>query len=54
MIFFFKTNPAIKRNLANTLGFDRKSLPTKYLGIPLTEKAYKLSTWEGIVNRLQD
>jgi hypothetical protein len=24
------------------------------LGIPLTNKAYKLSTWEGIVNKLQD
>jgi hypothetical protein len=36
------------------LGFERKSLPTKYLGIPLTEKAYKLSTWQGIVNKLQN
>jgi hypothetical protein len=54
MIFFFNTNPDIQRNLANILGFERKALPTKYLGIPLTDKAYKLSTWEGIVNKLQD
>jgi hypothetical protein len=54
MIFFFNTNPAIQRNLANILGFEFKSLPTKYLGIPLIEKAYKMSTWEGIVNKLQD
>jgi hypothetical protein len=54
MIFFFNTNPAIQRNLANILGFERKSLPTKYLGIPLTDKVYKLSTWEGIVNKLQE
>jgi hypothetical protein len=36
------------------LFFDRKSLPTKYLGIPLTDKAYKISTWEGVINKLQD
>jgi hypothetical protein len=54
MIFLFNTNPAIRRNLANILGFERKALPTKYLGIPLTEKAYKMSTWEGIINKLQE
>jgi hypothetical protein len=41
MIYFFNTNPAIQRNLANILGFEHKTLPTKYLGIPLTDKAYK-------------
>jgi hypothetical protein len=54
MIFFFNTNPTIQRNLANILGFERKELPTKYLGIPLTDKAYKLSTWEGVINKLQE
>ena len=54
MIFFFNTNPVIQRNLASILGFERKTLPTKYLGIPLKDKAYKLSNWEGIVNKLQD
>ena len=54
MIFFFNTNPTIQRNLANILGFECKSIPTKYLGIPLIDKAYKLSTWEGIVNKLQN
>jgi hypothetical protein len=54
MIFFFNTNPAIQRNLANILGFERKSLPTKYLGIPLTDRAYKMSTWEGVINKLQE
>ena len=33
MIYFFNTNPAIQRNLANILWFERKLLPTKYLGI---------------------
>jgi len=54
MILFFNTNPTIERNLANILGFERKALLTKYLGIPLTEKSYKMSTWEGIINKLQD
>ena len=52
MIFFFNTHPAIQRNLANILGFEHKALPTKYLIIPLIEKAYKMSTWEGIINKL--
>jgi hypothetical protein len=54
MIFFFNTNPVIQRNLANILDFECKALPTKYLGIPLTDKAYKMSTWEGIINNLQE
>ena len=54
MIFFFNTNPAIQRNLANILGFERKALPTKYLGIPLIDRAYKMATWEGVINKLQE
>jgi hypothetical protein len=44
MIYFFNTNPAIQRNLANILGFERKMLPTKYLGIPLMDRAGKKET----------
>jgi hypothetical protein len=54
MIFFFNTNLTIQRNLANILGFELKALPTKYLGISLTDKAYKMSTWEGIINKLEE
>jgi hypothetical protein len=54
MIFFFNTNPIIQRNLANILGFECKALLAKYLGIPLIDKAYKMSTWEGIINKLQE
>jgi hypothetical protein len=39
MIYFFNTNPAIQKNLANILGFEHKMLPTKYLGIPLMDKS---------------
>jgi hypothetical protein len=35
-IYLFNTNPTIQRNLSKIPGFERKMLPTKYLGIPLT------------------
>jgi hypothetical protein len=54
MIFFFNTNPAIQRNLTNILRFERKTLTAKYLGIPLTDKVYKMKTWEGVINKLQE
>jgi hypothetical protein len=54
MIYFFSTNPAIQRNLANILGFEHKTLPTKYLGIPPMDRAYKMATWEGVLNKLQE
>jgi hypothetical protein len=54
MIYLFNTNPTIQRNLANILGFEHKTLPTKYLGIPLTDRAYKNSMWEGVIKKLQE
>jgi hypothetical protein len=54
MIYFFNTNPTIQMSLANILGFERKTLPTKYLGIPPTNKACKMATWEGVINTLQE
>eukprot|EP00253_Pinus_taeda_P034089 PITA_34089 len=37
-IFFFNTNIAIQRNISKILGFQRDSLPSKYLGVSLTAK----------------
>jgi hypothetical protein len=54
MIYFFNTNPTIQRNLENILGFKHKTLPTKYLGIPLINRACKMETWEGVINKLQE
>jgi hypothetical protein len=54
MVYFFNTNPTIQRNLTNILGFERKTLPTKYLGIPLIDIACKMETWEGVINKLKD
>jgi hypothetical protein len=54
MIYFFNTNIGVQRNLSNIMGFERKTLPTKYLGVPLTDKASKYTTWEGILTKLQE
>jgi len=35
-IFFLNINIAIQRNISRILGFQRDSLPTKYLRVPLT------------------
>lgn len=37
-VFFFNTHIAIERNVSRILGFQRESLPSKYLGVPLTAK----------------
>jgi hypothetical protein len=51
MIYLFNTNPTIQRNLSNILGFERKTLPTKYLGIPLMDRACKNVAWEGFISQ---
>jgi hypothetical protein len=52
MIYVFNTNLTIQRNLANILGFEHKTLPMKYLGIPLKDRACKNSMWEGVISKL--
>lgn len=36
------------------MGFQRDQLPSKYLGIPLTDKPLSKKIWEPILNKLQD
>lgn len=52
--FFFNTNISIQRNITRILGFQREQLPSKYLGIALTDKPLSKKVWETIVNKLQD
>jgi hypothetical protein len=54
MIYFFNTNPATQRNLANILWFEHKTLPMKYLGIPLMDRDCNMAMWEGVINKLQE
>jgi len=53
-IFFFNTDIAIQRNVSRILGFQRDSLPSKYLGVPLTAKPLHKSIWEPVINKMQD
>eukprot|EP00253_Pinus_taeda_P006678 PITA_06678 len=53
-IFFFNTNIAIQKNISKILGFQRDSLPSKYLGVSLTTKPMLKSIWEPLINKLQD
>lgn len=46
MIFLFNTHISIQRNLTAILSFQRNSLPSKYLGVPLTVQAWKKSNWK--------
>eukprot|EP00253_Pinus_taeda_P017896 PITA_17896 len=52
IVFFFNINIAIQRNITRILGFKREQLPSKYLGIPLTDKPLCKKIWEPIPNKL--
>ena len=52
--FFFNTNIAIQRNISRILGFKSDSIPSNYLGVPLTAKPLHKSIWEPVVNKMQD
>jgi hypothetical protein len=49
-IFFFNTPPPIQRHISDILGFNRSSLPSKYLGIPLIDNALQNSSWEHLLS----
>eukprot|EP00253_Pinus_taeda_P036365 PITA_36365 len=53
-IFIFNTHLAIKKNLTAILGFRRQSLPSKYLGIPLTDKPWQKLHWEKLLSNLEE
>ena len=44
-ILLFHTPPLSQRNVACILGFSIASLPSKYLGAPLTDMAIDHSSW---------
>jgi hypothetical protein len=49
-IFFFNTPPPIQRHISDILGFNRSSLPSKYLGIPLIDNSLQNSSWEHLLS----
>jgi len=51
-IVFFNTNIVIQRNISRILGFQREVLPSKYLGVPITNKPLHKNIWEPIINKM--
>jgi len=52
-IFFFNTHLAVQKNLSTILGFRRSSLPSRYLGAPLTDKPWQKIHWEKLLASLE-
>ena len=53
-MFFFNTNISVQKNISRILGFRRDVLPSKYLGVPLTDKPLHKGIWEPVINKMQD
>ena len=53
-ISFLNSNIAIQRNISRILGFQRDSLPLKYLGVPLMARPRYKSIWELVLNKMQE
>eukprot|EP00253_Pinus_taeda_P036193 PITA_36193 len=52
-IFFFNTHQAIQSNLSRPLGFKIGSLPSRYLGAPLTLKPWQKVHWEKVLASME-
>eukprot|EP00253_Pinus_taeda_P022384 PITA_22384 len=52
-IFFFNTHQAVQSHLSRLLGFKIGSLPSRYLGAPLTLKPWQKAHWEKILANMQ-
>jgi len=51
-IFFFHTPPPVKSAITRILGFQAASLPSTYLGAPLTASAIKQPAWRVLLEKL--
>lgn len=51
--FFFNTPPLTQRNITKILGFQVGTLPTKYLGIPLSDTTIKQASWQDLLDKLK-
>lgn len=52
-IFIFNTPLITQHNIACILGFNTSSLPSKYLGAPLTNAAIKHSSWREMLDIIE-
>jgi hypothetical protein len=53
-ILFFNTPIIIQRSIARITGFQRSSLPSKYLGAPLLDKAIRNLGWQELLSKIED
>jgi hypothetical protein len=53
-VYFLNTPISIQRNISRFLGFQRASLPSSYLGLPLLEKSPKASAWKELLSKIDD
>eukprot|EP00253_Pinus_taeda_P022901 PITA_22901 len=52
-IFFFNTHQAVQSHLSRLLGFKIGSLPSRYLGAPLTLKPWQKAHWEKVLANME-
>eukprot|EP00253_Pinus_taeda_P011270 PITA_11270 len=52
-IFFFNTHQVVQSHLSRLLGFKIGSLPSRYLGAPLTLKPWQKAHWEKILANME-
>eukprot|EP00253_Pinus_taeda_P013455 PITA_13455 len=52
-IFFFNTLPTVQTHLSQLLGFRIGSLPSRYLGAPLTLRPWQKGHWEKILANMK-
>eukprot|EP00253_Pinus_taeda_P028693 PITA_28693 len=52
-IFFFNTHLAVQTHLSQLLGFRIGSLPSRYLGVPLTLRPWQKGHWEKILANMK-
>jgi hypothetical protein len=57
-LYFFNTPPSVQRHISRLLGIPRSSLPSNYLGIPLSGAAASNISWDNLLlsisNRLSN
>eukprot|EP00253_Pinus_taeda_P022158 PITA_22158 len=52
-IFFFNTHQVVQSHLSRLLGFKIGSLPSRYLGAPLTLKPWQKAHWEKVLANME-
>jgi len=53
-VFFSNMDISIQRHLSRILGFQKENIPSKYLGMPLTDKPLNKEVCESVTNKLKD